>query len=241
MSFPFQPAGRWNGSGPGERRDVRRRRAGQHAVDREGLEGPVGRPVHVVDPRRDRAVRIERLPQVPAGRRQVERRGRAEEWRLVRTGEDRPGDRKVRHLETPRRAFPSLRPLAGGEDVVAVDQTRDEPHQCVAARDLPEHRGDVVAVQIHSDVAERDGAGDFDAHQDVAAADHVVSSRESGDREVVAALLMVFLQQAELRLFRVGGGRPGQANQARSDHDQQRDRTKTRGHMPLRAGGPDAL
>ena len=220
----------------GEQRDVGGRRGWQHAVDRKRLEGLVGqrrgRAVHVIDPRHDRTVPVDRIAQIPARRRQDERRGSAEEGRLVRAGEDGPGDGEVRHREASGGAFAFLSLLTRGEDVVAVHETGDEPHQGVTARDLLEDGRGGGAVEIDADIAERDGGSDIDAHQDVTPGDNVVSGRERGDGEVVVALLVVFLEQTEFRLVRVGRGWRDQASEARPDGEQYGDGSNAGPHMP---------
>ena len=150
----------------------------------------------------------------------------------MRAGEDGPGDGEVRHREASGGAFAFLSLLTRGEDVVAVHETGDEPHQDVTARDLLEDGRGVVAVEIDADIAERDGGSDIDAHQDVTPGDNVVSGRERGDGEVVVALLVVFLEQTEFRLVRVGRGWRDQASEARPDGEQYGDGSNAGPHMP---------
>ncbi len=74
----------------------------------------------------------------------------------------------------------------------------DEPQQRMARTIGPEGAGDIGTVQFDNHVVESHLRGDVNLHQDVAAADDVISGGYDGDPELLAPLLRVLLECTQL-------------------------------------------
>jgi hypothetical protein len=162
---------------------------GPHVEDRHVRGGPLGRvdehrpgarrrPVAVADVRLGVArVRIQWLAE-PG------RHGLAHVRAMVRTGEHRPADRMVDHLERRGRTSAALTVrghLDGvGAELESVDQT-DQAARVVVGR--CERSRDVATVDREADLVRRDGPWDVDPHQDVTAGDGVRTRRQRRDDE----------------------------------------------------------
>ena len=140
------------------------------------------RAVVVVDARRDRAVRVERLAERFAGQ-QLEALGLADERLLVGPGEHRAGNRMVHHRQPGAAIFS----LAGcnGDGIGSSLEPADQPGHRVVVPVSMECRSNVRAIQSDARVIERHGPGHRDSHEHIATADHIGSSRQRFDLEWV--------------------------------------------------------
>ena len=142
-------------------------------LERVGL----ARAVVVVHSRGGGAVRVLRRAEVGAF-------GAADERLLVRTREDRAGDRVVHQLEGVQWPPAALAVGVGGELVAADDEAVDQTDQPPRARPVgSEGAGHVAPVEQDPRLVDRHGLRHSDGRQHVPAADRVRTRGQRLDRE----------------------------------------------------------